>query len=98
MKPVLLIMAAGLGSRYGGLKQIDPVGPNGEILLEFALKDAIKIGMEEVIVIVSESIRADFDSMIVSKYASQIKITLVTQTLDALPEGYTKNPERAKPW
>ncbi len=98
MKPVLLIMAAGLGSRYGGLKQIDPVGPNGEILLEFALKDAIKIGMEEVIVIVSESIRADFDSMMVSKYAPQIKITLVTQTLDALPEGYTKNPERTKPW
>ena len=54
--------------------------------------------MEEVIVIVSESIRADFDSMIVSKYASQIKITLVTQTLDALPRGYTKNPERTKPW
>jgi CTP:molybdopterin cytidylyltransferase MocA len=91
-------MAAGLGSRYGGLKQIDPVGPNGEILLEFALKDAIKIGMEEVIVIVSESIRTDFDSMIVSKYASQIKITLVTQTLDALPGEYAKNPERTKPW
>jgi hypothetical protein len=54
--------------------------------------------MEEVIVIVSESIKVDFDSMIVSKYASQIKITLVTQTLDALPGGYTKNPERTKPW
>jgi hypothetical protein len=79
------------------LKQIDPVGPNGEILLEFALKDAIKIGMEEVIVIVSESIRADFESMIVSKYPD-LKITLVTQTLTSLPSGISLNPERTKPW
>ena len=90
-------MAAGLGSRYGGLKQIDPVGPNGEILLEFALKDAIVIGIEEVVVIVSESIRADFESMIVAKY-TQLKITLVTQTLSSLPSGFSANPERTKPW
>jgi NDP-sugar pyrophosphorylase family protein len=97
MKPTLLIMAAWLGSRYGGLKQIDPVGPNGEILLEFALKDAISFGMEEVVVIVSETIRADFESMIVSKYPA-LKITLVTQTLTSLPEGISPNPARTKPW
>ena len=97
IKPVLLIMAAGLWSRYGGLKQIDPVGPNGEILLEFALKDAIFLGIEEVVVIVSETIRADFESMIVAKYPT-LKITLVTQTLGSLPTGFSPNPERAKPW
>ena len=79
------------------MKQIDPVGPNGEILLEFALKDAITLGIEEVIVIVSESIRADFESMIVAKYI-QLKITLVTQTLNSLPAGFSANPERTKPW
>lgn len=83
-KPVLLIMAAGLGSRYGGLKQIDPVGPHGEILLEFALRDALSFGMEEVIVIVSETIRADFESMIVPKYP-ELRITLVVQTIENIP-------------
>lgn len=90
-------MAAGLGSRYGGLKQIDPVGPNGEILLEFALKDAVTLGIEEVVVVVSESIKADFESMILPKY-KELKITLVIQTLTSLPEGFSPNPERTKPW
>ena len=90
-------MAAWLGSRYGGLKQIDPVGPNGEILLEFALKDALTLGIEEVVVIVSETIRADFESMIVTKYPT-LKITLITQTLTSLPAGFSPNPERVKPW
>lgn len=97
MKPCLLIMAAGLGSRYGGLKQIDPVGPHGEILLEFALKDALTLGIEEIVVIVSETIRADFESMIVTKYPS-LKIILVTQTLASLPSGIITHPERVKPW
>jgi NDP-sugar pyrophosphorylase family protein len=96
-KPILLIMAAWLGSRYGGLKQIDPVGPDGEILLEFALRDALSFGMEEVVVIVSETIRADFESMIVSKYPA-LKITLVTQTMTSLPTGISQNPARTKPW
>ena len=90
-------MAAGLGSRYGGLKQIDPVGPNGEILLEFALKDALTLGIEEAVVIVSEAIRADFESMIVAKY-SALKITLVTQALTSLPSNTSTHPERVKPW
>jgi dTDP-glucose pyrophosphorylase len=66
------------------LKQIDPVGPNGEILLEFALKDAIFLGIEEVVVIVSESIKSDFESMIVSKYP-ELKMTLVLQTIEKIP-------------
>lgn len=91
-------MAAWIGSRYGGLKQIDPVGPNGEILLEFALKDAIILGIEEVIFIVSESLKAEFESMIVKKYEGHIKITLVVQKMDLLPAGFEKNPDRTKPW
>lgn len=94
-------MAAGLGSRYGGLKQIDPVGPNGEILLEFALKDALTLGIEEVVVIVSEAIRADFESMIMAKYPA-LKITLVVQTIEKIPH-WALNIEhwtlaRTKPW
>lgn len=91
-------MAAGLGSRYGWLKQIDPIGPHGEILLEFALKDAIKIGIEKVVIIVSEAIKADFESMIVPKYAWKLHITLVTQSLSSLPEGFSPDVERTKPW
>lgn len=98
MKPCLLIMAAWLGSRYGGLKQIDPVGPNGEILLEFALKDAIAIDIENVVVIVSETIRTDFETMIIPKYIGKLQITLVTQALNTLPDGFQANPERTKPW
>ncbi len=102
-KPVLLIMAAWLGSRYGWLKQIDPVGPHGEILLEFALRDALSFGMEEVVVIVSETIRADFESMIVPRYP-ELKITLVVQTIENIPQLWTLNFElwtwakRSKPW
>ena len=73
------------------------MGPHGEILLEFALKDAITLGIEEVVVVVSETIRADFKSMIVSKYPA-LSITLITQTLNSLPAGFSPNPERAKPW
>ena len=90
-KPVLLIMAAGLGSRYGGLKQIDPVGPDGEVLLEFALKDAIILGIEEVVIVVGESIKSDFESMIVSKYSDTLKITLVAQTIKNIPSFCTLN-------
>lgn len=80
------------------MKQIDPVGPNGEILLEFALKDAIAIDIENVVVIVSETIRTDFETMIIPKYIGKLQITLVTQALNTLPDGFQANPERTKPW
>lgn len=97
-------MAAGLWSRYGWLKQIDPVGPDGEILLEFALKDAIFLGIEEVVVIVSETIKADFESMIVSKYKNRLKMQLVVQSINQVPSFWTLPFEfwiwakRVKPW
>ncbi len=95
-------MAAGLGSRYGWLKQIDPIGPDGEILLEFALKDAIALSIEDVVIIISECIKADFESMIIPKYP-ELTITLVLQTLDKIPQHWTLNIEhrtlaRTKPW
>ena len=105
IKPVLLIMAAGLGSRYGGLKQIDPVGPHGEILLEFALMDAIAIGIERVVIIVSETTKPEFESIIVEKYREKITIELVVQCVEKIPSLWTLNLElwtwalaRTKPW
>jgi dTDP-glucose pyrophosphorylase len=96
IKPCLVIMAAGLGSRYGGLKQIDPIGPNGEILIEFAIQDMIHFGGEKIVCIISESIRHDFETLIVAKYQTQIQIELVVQSLDKMVGS--RNPERVKPW
>lgn len=102
-KPVLLIMAAGLGSRYGGLKQIDPIGPNGEILLEFAIQDMIALWGETIICVVSENIKSDFEEDIIKKYP-QIMIQLIVQKIDNIPELETQNSKlltwakRTKPW
>jgi len=89
-------MAAGLGSRYGGLKQIDPIGPQGEILLEFAISDMIFFGGEKIICIISETMRQDFETMIVKKYQEQIEIQLVVQSSEKILGKI--NPERTKPW
>lgn len=102
-KPGLVIMAAGLGSRYGGLKQIDPIGPKGEILLEFAIKDAQKFGISEVVIIVSEGIKEEFETMMVPKYPD-MNIQLVVQSIDNIPELSNcqtvklSNFTRTKPW
>lgn len=90
-------MAAWLGSRYGGLKQIDPIGPNGEILLEFAIQDMISFGGEKVICIISESIRQDFETTIVKKYQWKIAIELVVQTIENTP-SIPHTSQRTKPW
>lgn len=84
-------MAAGLGSRYGGLKQIDPIGPNGEILIEFAIQDMISFGAEKIICIISETIKHDFESIIVEKYREKIVIELVIQSIDYIPQPETGN-------
>ena len=98
MKPILLIMAAGLGSRYGGLKQIDKIGPNGEILLELAVHDAIKAGFEKIVFILREEIEEEFKELIGNKLEKYAEIRYAIQKIDNLPEGYTVPADRTKPW
>ncbi len=98
MKPTLLIMAAGMGSRYGGLKQLDPLGPKGETIMDYSVYDAIYSGFEDVIFVVRESFKKEFEEKVVSKYRDKVKVHLVTQELNDLPNGFTLNPNREKPW
>ena len=98
MKPTLVIMAAGIGSRYGGLKQIDPVGPSGEIVLDYSVYDAIQAGFGKVVFIIRPEIEADFKEAIGSKLEGKIEIEYVFQTLDNVPAGVSVPEGRTKPW
>lgn len=91
-------MAAGMGSRYGGLKQLDPLGPSGETIMDYSVYDAVAAGFEDVVFIVRESFKKEFEEKVASKYQGKIKTTLLTQELSDLPEGFTLNPAREKPW
>ncbi|HEY3371349.1 MAG TPA: sugar phosphate nucleotidyltransferase [Prolixibacteraceae bacterium] len=98
MKPTLLILAAGMGSRYGGLKQIEPVGPNGETILEYSVYDAIRAGFGKVVFVIRESFAADFKARFESKLAGKIEIEYVYQEIDKLPQGFVLPEGREKPW
>ena len=98
MKPTLLILAAGMGSRYGGLKQIEPVGPNGETILEYSIYDAIRAGFGKVVFVIRESFAEDFKTRFESKLAGKIEIEYVFQELHKLPEGFHLPENREKPW
>lgn len=97
-KPVLVIMAAGMGSRYGGLKQIDPVDEYGNLLIDFSIYDALKAGFEKIVFIITRAIEKDFMEVIGSRIARRAEIQLVYQDLDALPEGFSLPQGRSKPW
>ena len=97
-KPVLVIMAAGMGSRYGGLKQIDPVDPEGHIIMDFSLYDAKKAGFEEVIFIIKKENEKDFKETIGNRISKIMKVSYVFQELTNLPEGYRVPEGRVKPW
>ena len=97
MKPTLVVLAAGMGSRYGGLKQMDAFGPNGETILDFSIYDAINAGFGKVVFIVSESFLQDFKNFFKGKFEDKIRVEYVTQELDKLPVGYGPY-ERQKPW
>lgn len=97
MKPTLLILAAGMGSRYGGLKQLDQFGPSGETIMDYSVYDAMKAGFGKVVFIIREDFAAEFKEKIISKYEGKIPVEIVYQSLDRIPEGYTLNPERSKP-
>ena len=98
-KPVLVVMAAGMGSRYGGLKQIDPVGSQGEAILDYSIYDAHQAGFETVVIIIKEAIKKDFmDTVGARLQKAPVEIRYAYQELDKLPEGYTVPAERTKPW
>ena len=98
MKPTLVILAAGMGSRYGGLKQIDKLGPNGETIIDYSVYDAMNAGFDKVVFVIRKSIETDFKEAIADKYSGKIAVDYVLQELEYVPEGVTINPERQKPW
>lgn len=98
MKPTLLVLAAGMGSRYGGLKQVDPLGPNGETIIDYSIYDAIEAGFGKIVFVIKKSIEHDFKKIMLPKYEGKIPVEYVFQELDKLPEGISLNPERIKPY
>ncbi len=98
MKPTLLLLAAGMGSRYGGLKQLDGLGPNGETIMDYSIYDAIKAGFGKIVFVIRKDFEQDFKEKILSKYEGHVPAELVFQSLDALPEGFTVPEGRVKPW
>ena len=105
MKPTLLVLAAGMGSRYGGLKQMDGLGPSGETIIDYSIYDAVQAGFGKVVYIVREYFREQMEQTVRQKYSSvkcldgsPLEFQFVTQELDKIPEGFTLNPERQKPW
>jgi dTDP-glucose pyrophosphorylase len=98
MKPTLLVLAAGMGSRYGGLKQIDPVGPHGEAIIDYSIYDAVRAGFGKLVLVICKDIEGQFKEMFGGRFEKQIAVEYVLQELDKLPPGYSVPPGRAKPW
>ncbi len=97
-KPTLLILAAGLGSRYGSLKQIEPVGPAGEAIIDYSVYDAIRAGFGKIVFVIKKEIESDFKNNLLKRFENRVETAYVFQELDMLPEGYTLPPDRKKPW
>ena len=98
-KPILVVMAAGMGSRYGGLKQIDPVGSQGEAILDYSLFDAYEAGFETAVIIIKQAIKDDFMATVGKRLEKcPMEIRYAYQELDKLPAGYSVPAGRAKPW
>ncbi len=96
--PTLLILAAGMGSRYGGLKQMDPMGPNGEAVLDYSVFDAIRAGFTRVVFIIREDFAEIFKEQVGKRFAGKIEVDYVFQSLDDLPDGFSVPEGREKPW
>ena len=98
MKPTLFVLAAGMGSRYGGLKQLDGLGPNGETIMDYSIFDAIRGGFGKIVFVIRRDFEQDFRDKVLSKYEGHIPTELVFQAIDDLPEGFTCPADRVKPW
>ena len=98
MKPTLFVLAAGMGSRYGGLKQMDGLGPSGETIMDYSIYDAERAGFGKVVFVIRHSFEEDFKNIVVNKYQGKIPVEIVFQELDYLPEGHTCPADRVKPW
>jgi dTDP-glucose pyrophosphorylase len=98
MKPTLFVLAAGMGSRYGGLKQMDGLGPNGETIMDYSIFDACRAGFGKVVFVIRHTFESDFKNIVVNKYQGKIPVEIVFQELDSLPEGFTCPADRVKPW
>lgn len=98
MKPTLFVLAAGMGSRYGGLKQLDGLGPNGETIMDYSIFDAIRGGFGKIVFVIRKDFEEDFRKKIITKYENHIPVEVVFQSIDKLPEGFTCPAERVKPW
>ena len=94
----LVVMAAGMGSRFGGLKQIEPIGPKGEAILDFSVYDAVKAGFTKVVFVIKHAIEKDFKEFVGNRIEKKVKVEYVFQEIDKLPEGYTCPETREKPW
>ena len=98
MKPTLFVLAAGMGSRYGGLKQLDGLGPDGETIMDYSIFDAIRGGFGKVVFVIRKDFEDDFRTKILSKYEDHIPVEIVFQSLDKVPQGFNCPEERTKPW
>ena len=98
MKPTLLILAAGMGSRYGGLKQLDKLGPNGETIIDYSIYDAKRAGFGKVVFVIRKDIEEEFKEVIISRLSGKIEVDYCLQELEYLPAGFELPAERKKPW
>ena len=98
MKPTLIVLAAGMGSRYGSLKQVDGLGPNGETIIDYSVFDAIRAGFGKIVFVVRKNIEKEFVEVFDKRYKGKVDYELVFQELDMLPEGFSCPPDRKKPW
>lgn len=98
MKPTLFVLAAGMGSRYGGLKQLDALGPNGETIMDYSVYDALQAGFGKIVFVIRKDFEEDFRKKVLSRYEGHIPVEVVFQATDKLPEGYVCPADRTKPW
>lgn len=98
MDTTLLILAAGMGSRYGGMKQVDPFGPSGETITDYSIYDAYRAGFRRFVFVISPKMEEDFKTNYVKKFPSHIKVDYVIQSIDHIPEGFSLPEDRVKPW